>query len=199
MLFYVLSDFGFNSLTIREVARDKSKTGQYIYNISAIKLVLGLVSLVLIILVMRILGKGAGLVNLAYFLAIYMVIDNFGNFFRSVFRAHQEMQYETICEYWETYPNTKHYEWLVDPDGIPDGDDLVCIEYDTNGDQIAGTYDDGSPWTSPTSMLLGFGGEDFLATTDTQYDQTTTYSNTDTYTYSSQMVDEPKKEEMLVH
>jgi len=97
VLFSVLANFGFSALTIREVARDKSKTAQYINNIVAMKLILGLVALGLIVLVMQFLGKEPKLVNLACFLGIYTVINSFATFFQSIFRANEKMQYETIC------------------------------------------------------------------------------------------------------
>ncbi|RLG16451.1 hypothetical protein DRN69_00785 [Candidatus Pacearchaeota archaeon] len=96
-LFAVLTDFGFSTLTVREIARDKSKISQYIDNIVVMKLILGLITLGLIVLIIQFLGKGPEVVKLVYFLGIYIVISTFTAFFQSIFRANEKMQYETIC------------------------------------------------------------------------------------------------------
>lgn len=97
VIFSVLANFGFNTLVVREVARDKSKITQYINNIFAMKLVLGLVTLGLIVFVIQWAEKEQEVVKLVYFLGIYMVINTFATFFQSIFRARQKMQYETAC------------------------------------------------------------------------------------------------------
>jgi len=96
-LFAVLSDFGFSTLTVREIARDKSKTAQYIDNIVAMKLILSLITLGLIALVIQFLGKEPEVIKLVYFLGIYVVLNTFSGFFQSIFRANEKMQYETPC------------------------------------------------------------------------------------------------------
>jgi len=81
MLFSVLADFGFGTLTVREIARDKSKTAQYIDNIIAMKFVLGLITLGLIVLVIQFFGKEPEVVKLVYFLFeniyVYIVLYRF--------------------------------------------------------------------------------------------------------------------------
>jgi len=95
--FFVLADFGFSTLSVRELARDKSKTAQYVDNIVAMKIILGLITLGLISVIIQFLGKEPEVVKLVYFLGIYVIIDTFATFFQSIFRANQKMQYETIC------------------------------------------------------------------------------------------------------
>lgn len=97
-LFAILVDFGFSTLTIRELARDKSKSSQYIDNILAMKLILGLIVMGLVVFVIQFLGKEPEVVKLVYFLAFYIVINNFVTFFQSIFRAYEKMQYEAICK-----------------------------------------------------------------------------------------------------
>jgi len=96
-LFSVFADFGFDSLTVREIARDKSKTAKYIDNIIAMKLILGLITIGLIALIIQFLGKELEVIKLVYFLGIYVVINTFTTFFHSIFRANEKMQYETLC------------------------------------------------------------------------------------------------------
>jgi len=96
-LFSVLADFGFSTLTVREIARDKSKTAQYIDNILAMKIILGLITLSLIALIIQFLGKESEIVKLVYFLGFYAVISTFAAFFQSIFRANEKMQCEAVC------------------------------------------------------------------------------------------------------
>jgi len=96
-LFAILVDFGFSALTIRELAINKSKSSQYIDNILTMKLILGLIVLGLIAFIIQFLGKEPEVIRLVYFLAFYIVINNFVTFFQSIFRANEKMQYETIC------------------------------------------------------------------------------------------------------
>ncbi|KPJ55940.1 hypothetical protein AMJ49_06040 [Parcubacteria bacterium DG_74_2] len=96
-LFSVLADFGFSTLTVREIARDKSKTSQYLSNIIIMKIILGLITLGLIAIIIQLLNKEPEIVKLVYFLGIYIVINTFANFFQYIFRANEKMQYEAVC------------------------------------------------------------------------------------------------------
>ncbi|HPO68529.1 MAG TPA: flippase [Candidatus Pacearchaeota archaeon] len=96
-LFAVFADFGFNTLTIRELARDKSKSAQYIDDILVMKLILGIITLGLIAFFIQFLGKEPEVVKLVYFLGIYTVLNTFASFFQSIFRANEKMEYETLC------------------------------------------------------------------------------------------------------
>lgn len=96
-LFSMFADFGFSSLTVREIARDKSKTSQYLDNIIVMKFVLGVMALGAIAFVIQFLGKQPEVERLVYFLGIYTVINTYAAFFNSIFRANEEMQYEAIC------------------------------------------------------------------------------------------------------
>jgi len=96
-LFSVFADFGFSTLTIRELARDKSKSAQYIDDILVMKLILGIITLGLIALFIQFLGKELEIVKLVYFLGIYTVLNTFASFFQSIFRANEKMEYETLC------------------------------------------------------------------------------------------------------
>ncbi|MFH1968253.1 MAG: flippase [bacterium] len=97
-LFVILVDFGFSALVVREIARDKLKSSEYIDNILIMKLVLGLAVMVIIIFLTRFLEKDIMVAKLVYFLAFYVVINNFTTFFQSIFRAYEKMQYETLCQ-----------------------------------------------------------------------------------------------------
>ncbi|HOK35278.1 MAG TPA: flippase [Candidatus Pacearchaeota archaeon] len=97
-IFSVVADFGLSTLTVREIARDKSKTEDYILNITFLKIILGILSLVLMALAINFIkSNDPETIKLVYFLGIYIILNTFAAFFESIFRANEKMQYEAIC------------------------------------------------------------------------------------------------------
>lgn len=96
-LFTILADFGFGALVIREIAKDKSKSAQYLDNMLFMKVILGIITLGLIFFTVRFFGKGSEILKLVYLLGLYIIITTFTTFFRSIFEANEKMQYETAC------------------------------------------------------------------------------------------------------
>lgn len=97
-LFSVFTDAGLSTLTTREVARDKQKAEKYISNINVIKLFLGIVVFGLIFLITQLLQKSSEVNLLVYIAAIYMILNSYFVFFRSIFRAFEKMQYEGVSK-----------------------------------------------------------------------------------------------------
>ena len=54
-LFAILSDLGLSTLTIGDVARDKSQAGRYLGQVSALKVVLAVLTLLLIVIIINVL------------------------------------------------------------------------------------------------------------------------------------------------
>lgn len=96
-LFAIFSDLGFNTLINRELARNQSKSGQYIDNMIFMKIISAFVMFGVIFIVSQFLRNESASVNLIYFLALYIIINSFGGLFQSVFRSGEKMQYETFC------------------------------------------------------------------------------------------------------
>jgi len=97
-LFAILADFGLSTLTIREVAKDKSLVRKYIDNITIIKLILGLITFGLILIIVQFLGKTPEVKTLVYLAGICIIIQSFTQFFQSIFRAFEKMQYEALSK-----------------------------------------------------------------------------------------------------
>lgn len=97
-LFAVIADFGLSTLTIREVARNKKLARKYINNIAVMKLILGIITFALIIIVIQFLGKRPEVKTLVYLAGIFIIIQSFTGFFRSIFRAFEKMQYEALSK-----------------------------------------------------------------------------------------------------
>lgn len=95
-IFAALADFGFSTLAVRELARSKEKTAKYLDNIITMKIILGFLTLGLMMIIMQFISKDPVVVKLVLFLGIYTILNTFGTFFQSVFRANEKMHYETI-------------------------------------------------------------------------------------------------------
>lgn len=96
-IFAIFVDFGFSTLIVREIARDKSKSAQYIANILAIKFVLSVVVFGLLALSTRFIGKDSETLYLIYFLGVFSLVVSLSVFFQAIFRAYEKMEYETLC------------------------------------------------------------------------------------------------------
>jgi O-antigen/teichoic acid export membrane protein len=93
----VLPEFGFSTLIVRELARSKEKTAQFIDNAILIKIILSLITFGLIALIIHFLGKSPEEIKLVYYLGIFAIVNTFATFFQAIFRANERMHYETIA------------------------------------------------------------------------------------------------------
>ena len=71
-IFSVFMDLGLSTLTIREVARNKSLAKEYVSNITLIKIVLSLITLCLIFIIVHLISYNQQTINVIYFITIYM-------------------------------------------------------------------------------------------------------------------------------
>lgn len=97
-LFATVGDFGLNLLLIRELARNKKATQKYVENIFLMKVLFAVISVLLVVGIAFTSVKIAGNWQLLAGLITYLVISSFGDFFRSIFRAHERMQYEAASK-----------------------------------------------------------------------------------------------------
>lgn len=95
-LFMILSDLGLSILSIREIARDTSKAGEYLTNISITKFILSLITIVLIIVTINLMHYPQDTTLAVYIVGGVTVFASFITSFRSVFRAFERMEYEAI-------------------------------------------------------------------------------------------------------
>ena len=95
-LFAVLMDLGFNQLTIREVARDKTLAKKYMGNILIIKLFLSLVFFALIIAAVNLMHYPSDTKMIVYIFGASTVLSSFGGLFRAIFHAFEKMEYDSL-------------------------------------------------------------------------------------------------------
>jgi O-antigen/teichoic acid export membrane protein len=92
----VFADLGLSTLTVREVARDKSLVGKYLGNIAAIKVILVVLTYGLIALVINLLGYPELTKKVVYLIALSVVFNSFTNMFYSIFQAYEKMEYRSL-------------------------------------------------------------------------------------------------------
>ena len=93
-IFVVFSDLGYNTLLIREVARDKSQASKYLNNVLCMRALLSLVIFALIVITINLMGYPSDTKNVVYLFGIYTLIVSFSAVFKVTFRAFEKMEYE---------------------------------------------------------------------------------------------------------
>ena len=97
-LFAVLSDLGLSTLTIRDVARDKSQAGRYLGQVSALKVILAVLTLLLIVIVINALDYPRETTVVVYIIGASVIIDSFTRLFFSITSAFEKMEYEAAIK-----------------------------------------------------------------------------------------------------
>ena len=95
-IFAIFIDFGFNTLLIREIARNKKDLNLYFNNIASIRLIFSMIMLFLIVLTINLMKYPADVKTAAYIIGISTIIGSFSGLFSSVFRAFEKMEYEAL-------------------------------------------------------------------------------------------------------
>ncbi len=97
-LFAILTDLGISTLTIREVARDKSRTYKYLGNTGTIKFLLSILTMVLLILYVNIFSFDEITRVVVYIIGSSVIINSFSGIFTAIFRAYEDMEYQSVSE-----------------------------------------------------------------------------------------------------
>jgi len=95
-IFGVFSDLGLNTLTVREVARDKSLAEKYLRNTALMKIILAIITLGSIVLLINILGYPEQTIKVVYLVTLSVILNGFSQMFYSIFRAYERMEYQSI-------------------------------------------------------------------------------------------------------
>ncbi len=93
-LFLILADLGLSSLSIREIARDVSKSAEYLTTVSIIKVALSAAMMGLVAIVINVLDYPGDTVMVVYIVGLMNVFNSFSVFLRSIFRAFEKMEYD---------------------------------------------------------------------------------------------------------
>ena len=89
-----LLDFGYATLLIREVSRDKSLSNKYLSNTLKFRLILFPVIFFILVISVNIAGYPDNTKNIVYLFSIFVFLRTVTNIFYSTFRAFEKMEYE---------------------------------------------------------------------------------------------------------
>jgi len=95
-IFGVFADLGLKTLTVRDVARDKSLAGKYLRNIIAIKIFLVIITFGLIVITIYLLGYPKQTIKVVYFIALSVIFNAFSGMYYSIFQAYEKMEYQSL-------------------------------------------------------------------------------------------------------
>jgi O-antigen/teichoic acid export membrane protein len=91
-----------NNFIIREIARNKNLTNEYLTNVSMIKLLLSFLAFGFIVLTINLMDYPQDTTYAVYLFGIYMILTSFALTFRSIFQAYERMEYDAavgVIEY----------------------------------------------------------------------------------------------------
>ena len=95
-LFIIFADLGISNLIIRELARNKNLTNEYLTNVSVIKLLLSFLAFGFIALTINLMDYPRNTTYAVYLFGIYMILTSFALTFQSVFQAYERMEYTAV-------------------------------------------------------------------------------------------------------
>jgi O-antigen/teichoic acid export membrane protein len=95
-LFGVISDPGLSTLTVREVARDKSLVRKYIGNTAVMRAIFATLTFGIIVMFAVLLGYSQQTVLIISIVALSVVTASFVAMYNSAFQAFEKMQYQSI-------------------------------------------------------------------------------------------------------
>jgi O-antigen/teichoic acid export membrane protein len=95
-IFTILTDLGISTLTVRDVARDRSLGPKYLGNGLVIKVILAVVSFGLIALAVNLLNYPSETITVVYFIALSTIFGSIASFIFSIFQAHEKMEFQGL-------------------------------------------------------------------------------------------------------
>ena len=95
-LFAIFANLGINNYIIREIARNKNLTNEYLTNISVIKLLLSFLAFGLIVLTINLMDYSEDTTYAVYLFGLYMILTSFALTFRAIFQAFERMEYDAV-------------------------------------------------------------------------------------------------------
>ncbi len=92
MLFNVLAVFGLDILAVREISKNMEKTGLYLFNLLLLKILMGIFSFIVLVGVIKIIGKSESVNHCLYFAGFIVFIMAIADSFGSIFNAHEKLE-----------------------------------------------------------------------------------------------------------
>jgi O-antigen/teichoic acid export membrane protein len=95
-IFILFLDLGYETLIVRDVARDKSLAYEYLNKLLTFRILLTPLIIFLIIATITIAGYPESTKNVVYLFSIFLILEAISNVFIVTFRAFEKMEYEAI-------------------------------------------------------------------------------------------------------
>lgn len=102
-LFAILTHFGLNNFTVRELAARPEQEGLYLGNLLSLKFVLAVVSLGLLFLATRWMRVPPELAAVVLVVGVTLLVSTFNTFLMCFFRARERMEYEAVLTIGERF------------------------------------------------------------------------------------------------
>jgi len=96
--FVIFSKLGYETLLVREVAKDRSSAKEYMNNILGIRLILSLIIFVFIIITINLMNYPNDTKLVVYLFGFYYILESLSEIYKVAFRAFQIMEYEAITK-----------------------------------------------------------------------------------------------------
>lgn len=93
----VFMDLGLGTLTVREVARDKSLTRKYVGNTIIMKLILSFSTFLLTVLIVNIIDYPEITKTVVYILTISFIFNALSSIFYSIFQSFEKMEFQSVA------------------------------------------------------------------------------------------------------
>lgn len=95
-VFGVLADFGLLQMTVLEIARKRDIATKYITNVSLIRIVLGIISYGLVVLIINLMGYPPDTRLMVYLVGVSVIFNSFSQLFFSIFQAYEKMEFQAV-------------------------------------------------------------------------------------------------------
>jgi O-antigen/teichoic acid export membrane protein len=98
----VFLDFGYATLLIKEVSKDKTLSDKYLSNLLRFRLLLFPIILFLLLIIVSVMGYPESTKNIIYLFSIFIFLRTITNIFYATFRAFEKMEYEAAIVIFST-------------------------------------------------------------------------------------------------
>ncbi len=95
-IFGVFTDLGLNTLTVREVARNKNLADKYLGNLLLLKSILVILAVFVIVVAINLMDHDKSTIEVVYLISLSIVIAAFTGVFNSFFQAFERIEYVSI-------------------------------------------------------------------------------------------------------
>lgn len=95
-IFVIFSDLGYNTLMVREIARNKTIAQKYLSNVLTFRILISFIIFVILITVINLTNHSTNEKNIIYIFGISTLLIAISDTYRVTFRAFEKMEYEAL-------------------------------------------------------------------------------------------------------